>query len=280
MARAAEKAQNLLNKWVSMKQDLQSGRGGDRKRPFIASSVDDLGEAERWRRDLLREIAENVGRIQNANLGPHVIRDLNDKINKLLREKHHWNRRIKELGGPDYNRLEPQAHAGEGIAPPGAARSKGPTYLYFGAARELPGVRELFEAPERQQPKRKRADLYRLITPDYYGYRDEEDDTILALEAKAEREAVDEAMAAYEASRAERRRLAAERGEGAEESEESESEGEDVAAGLEGGGKGPAEASGAGAASLAADVAVPTVAEFRSAVLGVKKASLLSSLGL
>jgi hypothetical protein len=30
------------------------------------------------------------------------LRDLNDEINKLLREKGHWEDRIKELGGQDY----------------------------------------------------------------------------------------------------------------------------------------------------------------------------------
>ena len=38
-----------------------------------------------------------------AGLGEFRIRDLNDEINKLLREKRHWEERIKELGGPDYN---------------------------------------------------------------------------------------------------------------------------------------------------------------------------------
>lgn len=37
-----------------------------------------------------------------AGLGEFRIRDLNDEINKLLREKGHWEFRIKELGGPDY----------------------------------------------------------------------------------------------------------------------------------------------------------------------------------
>jgi len=37
-----------------------------------------------------------------AGLGEFKIRDLNDEINKLLREKGHWQDRIKELGGPDY----------------------------------------------------------------------------------------------------------------------------------------------------------------------------------
>ncbi len=43
-----------------------------------------------------------VGEIQNPGLGEFKIRDLNDEINKLLREKGHWERRIKELGGPNY----------------------------------------------------------------------------------------------------------------------------------------------------------------------------------
>ena len=33
------------------------------------------------------------------------IRDLNDEINKLIREKGHWERRIVELGGPDYSKV-------------------------------------------------------------------------------------------------------------------------------------------------------------------------------
>lgn len=37
-----------------------------------------------------------------AGLGEFRIRDLNDEINKLLREKGHWEVRIRELGGPDY----------------------------------------------------------------------------------------------------------------------------------------------------------------------------------
>lgn len=37
-----------------------------------------------------------------AGLGEFRIRDLNDEINKLLREKGHWEFRINELGGPNY----------------------------------------------------------------------------------------------------------------------------------------------------------------------------------
>ena len=38
-----------------------------------------------------------------AGLGEFRIRDLNDHINKLLREKQHWQDRIVELGGTNYH---------------------------------------------------------------------------------------------------------------------------------------------------------------------------------
>ena len=37
-----------------------------------------------------------------AGLGEFKLRDLNDEINKLLREKGHWEDRILEIGGPNY----------------------------------------------------------------------------------------------------------------------------------------------------------------------------------
>ena len=40
--------------------------------------------------------------ISAAALGEHKLRQLNDEINKLIREKGHWERRILELGGPNY----------------------------------------------------------------------------------------------------------------------------------------------------------------------------------
>lgn len=60
-------------------------------------------------------------------------------------------------------------------------------YKYFGAARDLPGVRELFAKPAQPPSKRRRADLRKNIGVDYYGYRDEEDGALLPAEAEAER---------------------------------------------------------------------------------------------
>ena len=61
-------------------------------------------------------------------------------------------------------------------------------YFYIGAAKELPGVRELFDKKkEKFEPKAKRGDLYKLVDGDYYGYRDEDDGLLEKLEAAAEK---------------------------------------------------------------------------------------------
>ena len=38
----------------------------------------------------------------SAMIGEHKIRDMNDEINKLLREKSHWEKQISTLGGANY----------------------------------------------------------------------------------------------------------------------------------------------------------------------------------
>lgn len=43
-------------------------------------------------------------------------------------------------------------------------------YKYFGAAKDLPGVRELFQPVVREASKKSRAELMRNIDADYYGF--------------------------------------------------------------------------------------------------------------
>lgn len=124
-----------------------------------------------------------------AGLGEFRIRDLNDEINKLLREKRHWENQISALGGPHYRRYGPKLFDAEGREVPG---NRG--YKYFGAAKDLPGVRELFEQEPPPPPKKTRAELDILVDADYYGYRDDDDGVLIPLEGKADKIATQKAI--------------------------------------------------------------------------------------
>lgn len=76
----------------------------------------------------------------------------------------------------------------EGKEIPGGGRG----YRYFGRARELPGVREMFEGKVKavEKPLEGRADLRMKVDAAYYGYgADEEEDGLLEYERGKEEEA-------------------------------------------------------------------------------------------
>lgn len=195
MARNEEKAQSMLNRFITMKAEEK--KKPKERRPFLASECRDLNEADKWRQQIMREIGRKVAEIQNEGLGEHRLRDLNDEINKLIREKSHWERRIVELGGPNYARHSAKMTDLDGnIVDVPNPSGRGPGYRYFGAAKKLPGVRELFEKPPELRKRRTRYDIYKRINAAYYGYRDDEDGILERVEAPAEecmrREAVEE----------------------------------------------------------------------------------------
>ncbi|XP_013178164.1 PREDICTED: pre-mRNA-splicing factor ISY1 homolog [Papilio xuthus] len=187
MARNAEKAMTTLARWRAAQ--VQEAGGQRERRPYLASECNDLPQAEKWRLQIVREIAKKVAQIQNAGLGEFRIRDLNDEINKLMREKRHWEVQIKSLGGPDHARVGPRMLDQDGKEVPG---NRG--YKYFGAAKDLPGVRELFEQEPPPPARRTRADLMRDVDADYYGYRDDDDGLLLPLEKNAEKHAIARAV--------------------------------------------------------------------------------------
>ncbi len=179
---------------------------GRLRRPKAISEQTSVANCERWRGQVLKEVSRKVSKIQDPGLSDFQVRDLNDEINKLMREKHMWEIQIRNLGGPNYLLRPGQAkefdEAGREI--PGATRG----YRYYGRARELPGVRELFEAArasrgagkaggERRDgdvaagtPLEDRDDLRRDVDAAYYGYGPgEEDATLLKYEAAREAEA-------------------------------------------------------------------------------------------
>lgn len=222
MARNEEKAMTALNRWVGQKRDLERatnvgskgiymggalpepaefGPYGAKKRPKFSSEVKSVKEAEMWRKEILQQVSKKIAEIQNAALGEHRLRDLNDEINKDLREKGHWEDQIKELGGPDYKGQRNNSAGGE--ANYGAELASHTGYKYFGAAKDLPGVRELFETeavPE--APRKTRKQLFKNIQPDYYGWRDEEDGMLLLAEQQQEMEAVAKEVARWKAENA------------------------------------------------------------------------------
>lgn len=186
MARNEEKAQSMLNRFITMKNEEK--KKPKERRPYLASECRDLAEADKWRQQIMREIGHKVADIQNEGLGEHRLRDLNDEINKLIREKYHWERRIVELGGPNYTKHAPKMTDLEGnIVDVPNPSGRGPGYRYFGAAKKLPGVKELFEKPPELRKRRSRYDIYKRIDASYYGYRDDEDGVLEKLEAVAEK---------------------------------------------------------------------------------------------
>jgi len=192
MARNSEKAMTALARWRRAKMEEEGTDKKNQRRPYLASECDNLQDCERWRQQIIRDISKSVTAIQNAGLGEFRIRDLNDQINKLLREKKHWENRIRELGGRSYSSRGPKMLDREGKEVPG---NRG--YKYFGAARDLPGVRELFETDAPPAPKKTRAELMKDVDAQYYGFRDDDDGLLVPLELEAEQTSVAAAVAEW-----------------------------------------------------------------------------------
>ncbi|KDQ15480.1 hypothetical protein BOTBODRAFT_54750 [Botryobasidium botryosum FD-172 SS1] len=162
--------------------ELGLARKGD-KRPRMASACKSLRDCERWRGEILREISRKVSKIQDAGLTDYEIRDLNDEINKLMREKRHWENQIVALGGANYRRNVAMLDD-DGKEVPG---TRG--YKYFGRAKELPGVKELFAKSTQADEENQIAEFYKKFTnqgPGYFGDLDETDGALLDFEKSAE----------------------------------------------------------------------------------------------
>ena len=244
MARNEEKAQAMLNRFVTAKKD--ANREDKSQRPYLSTECTNVPDCEMYRNQIIKEISKKVSLIQNEGLEEHRVRDLNDAINKLMREKGHWERQIKTLGGPDYFKLAPKLldEDAEEVVP-------GKGYKYYGAAKRLPGVRDLFKKAAPEKVKRTRHEIFKTIDADYYGYRDDDDGVLVKLESEAEAGLLQAKIAKWEEGRAARQ--AAGTGQEQEEAEEE-------------------------AAQFVAHVEVPDQAAVQQAILARRKRELLASL--
>mmetsp|Transcript_16111 Transcript_16111/g.18248 ORF Transcript_16111/g.18248 Transcript_16111/m.18248 type:complete len:216 (+) Transcript_16111:126-773(+) len=186
MARNQEKAGGLLNRWTTFKSSLRGPQV--KKRPRFASECTSLPEAEQLRRALVGDITTKITEIQNAQLGEHRIRELNDEINKLLKQKYQWELQIVKLGG--------KSHAGRTFSEEGKMLPDSEGYIYFGAAKDLPGVRELFVVPEKKSKRKSILEMHRNIDIDYYGIVD--DKRIREIEDRQEKKLRTEAIQKYD----------------------------------------------------------------------------------
>ena len=173
------KAQTMLNRWISIETQMISQSMG--KRPKDINSINNVQICNIWRNQVIKEIAKKVGDIQNASLGEALIRDLNDEINQLFEEKAQWEAKIKKLGGADYKKFEPKTLDAEGYEVPQAGG-----YRYFGAAKNLPGVAELFVNKPKETGKKSYIDMYKGINLDYYGLEGNEQDSDNEVEKNKE----------------------------------------------------------------------------------------------
>ena len=183
MARNQEKAQSMLYRFREAQASSLGLSSKSARRPRLASSVTSLKECEKWRGEVLREISRKVSKIQDFGLSDYEVRDLNDEINKLLREKTHWENQILALGGANYKRAVPSVLGGDAGA--GAGR-----YKYFGRAKDLPGVKELFSSDKTKGEeggwRSDRYQRFRNLPPSYYGDEDEDDGVLLEEEGRGE----------------------------------------------------------------------------------------------
>lgn len=169
MARNQEKSQSLLNRWYNFKIGNEQAQDEEKlnKRPPHTQMTRTVKAAEHWRRQVIKEFNDKLSMIQNASLGEHRLRDLNDDLNKLLREKHAWEIRIVELNGPDY-RKKSRLYDDDGKP----IQFNVNKYMYFGAARELDGVRQMLKSAKQQQKEQQQQQmsLKKIVPPPQYYY--------------------------------------------------------------------------------------------------------------
>ncbi|ODQ77671.1 hypothetical protein BABINDRAFT_163384 [Babjeviella inositovora NRRL Y-12698] len=188
MSRNSEKSQSSLHRFQAYKNQIGGVlESNPNLRPKSVKSCKSLPQAEKWRSVVLKEINGRLTRINDASLNDYQIRDINDELNKMIKELRSWEYHIKELGGVDYINVQTARLAGSPNF--GALGYSLRGYKYFGRAKELEGVKEIIDFQRKQKlesqdlfnnKKSERAakskalkELEARAGPLYYGYLDE-----------------------------------------------------------------------------------------------------------
>src|SRR6267142_2810733 len=187
--------------WRAHVRACASASGGEER--FCAKSV---GKCRRYKMVCTPAVLVEICRPHfppTAGLTDYEVRDINDEINKLLREKRHWENQIIALGGANYRRnvamLDDDGREVPGTkgykfvdSPPIFFLAVSPerSHRYFGRAKELPGVKELFESRKKEEDEENAtSNFYKRFTnqgPAYFGDLDEADGELLKYEEAAE----------------------------------------------------------------------------------------------
>ena len=69
MARNAEKARSMLNRWSDMRKEEKFGK--EDRRPALTTMEDSLERASGWRMEIVKEVARMINEVQNESLDHH-----------------------------------------------------------------------------------------------------------------------------------------------------------------------------------------------------------------
>lgn len=133
-------------------------------RPRYVQKVQSIPQAEIWRNIVLGEISSKLTQINDSQTSDARLRELNDALNQLFKEKRSWEYHIKNLGGNDYiHKVKDMINSGVNVA----------GWRYFGRAKELPDVKKMIEEKKGQIKKQNGGestkDLEKRLDDHYYG---------------------------------------------------------------------------------------------------------------
>lgn len=173
-----------------MKNEQEGWVNPSPNEPLVPSTCRSLPAALYARKELLKDVSRKLSKINDLTLGHAEIRALNDELNRQVRRIHEWDGRLRELGHRE--RDKSVKWGDETLPEPGNVHG----YLYFGRAKELPGVKELLNPRKEGKIKlpARIQEMERTADAEYFGVDDEQ-----AEMARMEREReVEERLCASE----------------------------------------------------------------------------------